>query len=166
MKRKFLALFMALSFCLMMPVTSNAAEVQDATSKDTQEQPQVEPRTTVRDTVEDDETQNGGNRYQVSGTVFRNMGMGQVATSFRVTYYYGGTATDIQRVNGYQKSCNAYAEVALQGGGANSFQKNQALTGASGESSATGSFVYTITRIEGTHFFACNGARHTIYSIQ
>lgn len=44
--------------------------------------------------------------------------------------------------------------------------ENQALTGASGESSATGSFVYTITRIEGTHFFACNGARHTIYSIQ
>ena len=43
-----------------------------------------------------------------------------------------------------EKSCNAYAEVYLNGGGKNSIMKNQALRGASGSSQATEYFIYDI----------------------
>lgn len=160
MKRKLLAIMLAMSLCVAVPFTCDAAEIEEPERQ--VENEQIEPRTTTWVTKADSD----GNQYRLAGTVFRNAGVGQVATSFQVSYYHGGTGADMDRVNNYPKSCNAYAEVTLQGGGGNSFMKNQELKGASGESSATQSFIYTITKITGTHFFACNGLRYTFYSME
>lgn len=85
-------------------------------------------------------------------------------TAFEIIQYAESNGNYKNTINNLEKSCNAYAEVYLNGGGKNSIMKNQALRGASGSSQATEYFIYDIWTIEGTHFFASNGLRQTFFS--
>lgn len=141
-------------FSLMMPVTAFAS------SQSGEETAQAEPRTTESVEVPDP----AGNRYRLRGTVYRTQRVGQVETAFEIIQYAESNGNYKNTINNLEKSCNAYAEVYLNGGGKNSIMKNQALRGASGSSQATEYFIYDIWTIEGTHFFASNGLRQTFFS--
>ncbi|MCH1984503.1 hypothetical protein MCG98_18275 [Ruminococcus sp. OA3] len=118
----------------------------------------VQPRSDLSKTV----TDNGKNRYSVSAHTSRAGKNAIVSTSFSVSYYYGGTATDKARVNGYTKSLTARAQVALSGGGGNTLGGSGSKTGASGSYSKAQTYLYNISAVSGTHAFSCNGGSTSI----
>ena len=103
-------------------------------------------------------TDNYGNRYYVLGLSSRSGKTATVQTQFEVTYYYGGTAEDVARVNGYTKTLTARGDVSLSGGGANSFGGTVSRTGANNSYKPSQTFIYNVTLVTGTHNFSCQGA--------
>lgn len=170
-KRKMsLIICMALAICMFGSMTVNAAADSvktvpsvEETFSESEVELQAETRASNSRTVTDWE----GNKYKVTGTVYKSGGIiGVAATAFDTTYYGGGTPADRDRVNGYKKTYNVSASVILQGGGSNSFYKNASNTGASRENLTSQNFIYTIITITGTHYFECNGAKTTLNSLE
>ena len=117
------------------------------------EEDEIQPRTTTVKTV----TDNGKNRYSVTGYTTRTGKYATVATAFTVSYYYGGTAADKARVDGYTKNITAKAQIGLLGGGSNTLGGSTTRSGSSGSYSPGGNYLYTVLAVVGTHAFSCNG---------
>ena len=103
-------------------------------------------------------TDSHGNRYYVFGASNRLGKNASVRTEYEVTYYFGGTAADVARVNGYTKTLTSRGEVSLSGGGASSFGGAVPRTGAKNSYTASQQFIYNVTFVGGTHAFSCQGA--------
>ncbi len=67
-----------------------------------------------------------------------------VSTGFSVSYYYGGTAADKNRVDNYTKDITASAQIGLLGGGNNTLGGMTSLTGESGGYSPSGTYLITL----------------------
>lgn len=102
-------------------------------------------------------TDNGNNRYKVSGYTSASGKVGSVYTDSYVSYYYGGTTADKTTVNGYTKKVTAKGSVTLSGGGTNSLGGTKSATGKTVTASYSVSYLYTVVYVAGTHTFSCNG---------
>lgn len=138
-----------LVIALSISATAFAADVESVRPSDAD----ATPRTTISKTVTDSEK----NRFAVVGNNISGGKYMDVETAFSVSYYYGGTATDKARVDGYTKSIGVSADVVLMGGGQNSFSNPKSIVGSNGVTAVAEEFLYTVIGVVGHHSFSCNG---------
>lgn len=143
------------TFCMIIAMLTPVAVFAEGNDAQSGE---IQPRSDLSKTV----TDSGKNRYSVSAHTSKAGKYAIVSTSFKVTYYYGGTAADKTRVNGYTKSLTAKAQVALLGGGGNTLGGTVSRTGASDSYSKAQTYLYSVSAVSGTHGFSCNGGSTSI----
>lgn len=142
--RRFTGIFLAVIVSLPFPVLADT---------ETNDEKDVQPRTIVSKTV----TDSGKNRYSVSGDSSRTGKNALIYTTFKVSYYYGGTTTDKTRVNGYIKNITSKAQISLSGGGSNTLGGSSRRSGSDGSYSPAETYLYKVILVTTTHGFTCNG---------
>lgn len=148
-------LAIVLVFSVALPMSVNAAVISDEQLSSYDENTVTPRRVATSRTV----TDSGNNRYTVNGTTTVGGASVVISTGYRVSYYYGGTAADKDRVNKYTKSLSAYSNISLSGGGANSLGRSSytGKTGESNELTYSQAYLYTVVSAVTTHKFSCNG---------
>ncbi len=173
MKKRFLSIMLAMAMVFAVPMVSNAEEITETPVVDvenaegsfeemSEENAESVEQTSARTSRSRTVTDSHGNRYTVTGTTLRSGTIATTATAFKTSYYYTGQNANV--VSGYRKVCQANLSVNLQGGGANSHNKSQTLTGTSGECKDSQSYYYTVTYAVGNHYFGCEGGSASFQS--
>lgn len=116
---------------------------------------------TMSKTVQDSH----GNRYRV--TAYNNCAGKIVSsgTSYEITYYYGGTPSDISTVNDYPKLLTATGTVSLLGGGSNTYGGTVTRIGKSNYYGTGGDYIYTVVAASCNHGFSCQGATYSTSTV-
>lgn len=149
MKKVIIAIMLSsILMCVTPAIATSSFHAADSSNEVTQ--PGTEVTTFATDEF--------GNRYIVYGISLNNGKIGVVATTASVSYYYGGTKEDREKVNDFEKTVTAYADVLLVGGGQNTIDKNKTAKGESVSVNGEKQFLYYINAILGKHTFSCQGA--------